>query len=169
VAGVGQAPRSVTIDCTDERVTERLGRALAGALAGETGPLLVTLCGELGTGKTTLVRAILRALGYLGPVPSPTYSLLEQYEAGGWSVAHLDFYRLQSAAELEHVGVRELLGGHRLILVEWPEHAAAGLPIADLTVSFSLVPAGRLAELHAIGRCGERVLAAVARQMPIKG
>jgi tRNA threonylcarbamoyladenosine biosynthesis protein TsaE len=168
VPGDAGQPRSVTIDCTDEHVTEGLGRSLADGLTGiESGPLLVTLSGELGAGKTTLVRAILRALGYAGPVPSPTYTLLEQYEAGGWAVAHLDLYRLRGAGELEEVGVRELLAGRRLILVEWPEHAGEGLPAADLAVVMSLAPVGRTAQLRANTRVGERLLAAVFGRMPV--
>jgi tRNA threonylcarbamoyladenosine biosynthesis protein TsaE len=169
MAGVPAAPRSVTVDCTDIRATERLGRAFAEALAvTESGPLLVTLSGELGAGKTTLVRAILRALGHVGPVPSPTYTLLEQYAAGGWDVAHLDFYRLRGAADLESLGVRDLFAGRRLILVEWPENAAGGLPAADVAVAIALPPGGRSMELRTAGPTGESLLAGITQRMAIK-
>jgi tRNA threonylcarbamoyladenosine biosynthesis protein TsaE len=156
----------LAVDCTDEQVTERLGHACANALrALERGPVLIALSGELGAGKTTLVRAILRGLGYCGAVPSPTYTLLEQYEVGGWSVAHLDFYRLGSAADLENLGVRELLGGRRLMLVEWPEHVAGGLPAADVTVLIALEAGSRRVQLRAETGPGDALLAAVARQI----
>jgi tRNA threonylcarbamoyladenosine biosynthesis protein TsaE len=167
--GVSRTPMSMTFDCTDERATERLGGACAGALmALERGPLIVTLSGELGAGKTTLVRAILRGLSHTGPVPSPTYMLLEPYEAGGWNVAHVDFYRLQGAVELENLGLRELLTGRRLILVEWPENAAGGLPIADVALTIILAGASangrRSIEMRAQTTLGELLLVDIGQR-----
>lgn len=152
---------AVVFDCTDERATERLGASIAAAVEqADQGPLLVTLTGELGAGKTTLVRAILRALGHAGPVPSPTYMLLEPYELAGWNVAHLDFYRLRSADELENLGLRDWLTGRRLVLVEWPENGAGGLPVPDLKVVMRLKNGDRSVELSAATKRGEALLAA---------
>lgn len=87
-------------------------------------PLLVGLGGDLGSGKTTWVRAMLRGLGYDGRVPSPTYTLVEQYAIDDLTVAHLDLYRLAAGEELENVGVRDWLAEQNLwMLVEWPERA----------------------------------------------
>ena len=125
----------VVFDCTEERATERLGTSIAAAVGrADHGPILVTLAGELGAGKTTLVRAVLRGLGHAGPVPSPTYMLLEPYELAGWQIAHLDFYRLKDALDLEGLGFRDWLSGRRLVLVEWPENVGQALPIADVQI-----------------------------------
>lgn len=100
-----------------------LARALRAARAW---PLVLGLAGDLGSGKTTWVRAMLRGLGYEGRVPSPTYTLLEQYRCGELTVVHLDLYRLHGAEELEHLGLRDWLAEERCwIAVEWPERAPA--------------------------------------------
>lgn len=174
MASVVRAPASWVLDSTDERTTQRLGKAMAQALpAVEGGPVLVTLSGPLGAGKTTLVRAILRALGHAGPVPSPSYTLLEQYEVGGWSVAHLDCYRLRDASELENLGVRELLTGRRLLLVEWPENVAGGLPVADLAIEIAVEMAvsngARQTCLLAGSTAGAALLAEISPRMPAAG
>jgi tRNA threonylcarbamoyladenosine biosynthesis protein TsaE len=97
------------------------GRRLA---AAKRWPLLIGLRGELGAGKTTLVRALLRGLGYAARVPSPTYTLLEHYAVGELAVVHLDLYRLASEAELENLGLRDWLEkAATWVLIEWPERA----------------------------------------------
>ena len=160
----------VVFDCTEEQATERLGASLAAAVeSAEQGPILVTFAGELGAGKTTLVRAILRGLGHAGPVPSPTYMLLEPYELAGWNVAHLDFYRLKSADELENLGVRDWLAGRRLVLVEWPENAAGGLPTPDLRVVMRLADGARAVELSTSTASGRALLATTRARMRAAG
>jgi len=96
-------------------------------------PLVVGLRGELGAGKTTWVRALLRGLGYTGRVPSPTYTLLEHYPVGGLTVVHLDLYRLSSEDELENLGLRDWLASAATwVLVEWPDRAPSLAARADL-------------------------------------
>lgn len=115
-------------------------RALAAARAW---PLVIGLRGDLGSGKTTWVRAMLRGLGYTGRVPSPTYTLLEQYTCGELSVVHLDLYRLRSGEELENLGLRDWLAEHQLwIAVEWPERAPELAERCDLTLEFAIPEAG---------------------------
>lgn len=117
------------------------GRALARRLRGQSG--LVYLHGDLGAGKTTLVRGLLRELGHQGSVRSPTYTLIESYEAGGQVVHHLDLYRLGDPEELEFLGLRDLLDGAALLLVEWPERGVGMLPQADLVIDIEHAPPGR--------------------------
>jgi tRNA threonylcarbamoyladenosine biosynthesis protein TsaE len=141
--------------------TERLGAALAGSLRGAApGPLVVYLQGELGSGKTTLARGLLRELGVAGTVRSPTYTLLECYESAGQRVLHADLYRLNEAAELVPLGLRDELAAGVLLLVEWPERTAQGLPPADLRIRLTIAEAGRIAQLQAGSPAGRAWLKA---------
>jgi tRNA threonylcarbamoyladenosine biosynthesis protein TsaE len=130
----------------DAAATERLGVALADALGN--GGAVIYLRGELGTGKTTLTRALLQRLGHAGRVRSPTYTLVEPYEIGTRRVYHLDLYRLSAAEELEYLGLRDLDPGRDLILIEWPERGLDGLPQADLTIWLGYLESGRKARLE---------------------
>jgi tRNA threonylcarbamoyladenosine biosynthesis protein TsaE len=121
--------------------------ALAAALARSAprsgiAALSVFLQGELGTGKTTLARALLRELGVVGTVRSPTYTLIEHYPLSDLQVLHLDLYRLRDASELEHLGLRDELHAGVLVLIEWPERAPQGLPVPDLRILLSAGEAG---------------------------
>jgi tRNA threonylcarbamoyladenosine biosynthesis protein TsaE len=129
----------------DEAATQRAGAALAGALPDlRHERLLAGLSGELGSGKTTLARALLRALGVTGAIRSPTFTLVEPYETARGAVFHLDLYRLDgSAAALDGIGYRDLRGQPGLVLVEWPERAGAALGIPDLVVALAHEGPGR--------------------------
>lgn len=100
--------------------------------------LVVGLRGELGSGKTTWVRALLKGLGYGGRVPSPTYTLLEQYSLGPLAVVHLDLYRLTSEHDLEPLGIRDWLArpDPTWVLVEWPERAPRLERACDVVIEF---------------------------------
>jgi tRNA threonylcarbamoyladenosine biosynthesis protein TsaE len=118
--------------------TEACGAHLARALgeARETF-VVIYLVGELGAGKTTLVRGFLRALGHKGPVRSPTYTLLEIYEADSLTVLHLDLYRLRDPSEIEGLGLSEwALPGH-IWLIEWPDRAGSRLTPPDLLITLT--------------------------------
>lgn len=91
-------------------------------------PLVVTIAGDLGAGKTTLVQAICRGYGVAEPVTSPTFALVHRYDAPASPVYHLDLYRLRNADELTNIGWDEIVGAHALVLVEWPERAAGRIP-----------------------------------------
>lgn len=95
---------------------------------------LVFLNGDLGSGKTTLVRGILRAWGYDGPVKSPTYTLLEPYELADCRVLHFDFYRINDPEELIYIGIDDLLGEDAIKLVEWPSNGRSILPKPDIEI-----------------------------------
>ncbi len=130
----------------DEAATLQYGNRLANRLQRDA---LVLLRGDLGAGKTTLVRGILRGLGYKGSVKSPTYTLLEPYELAQQTVYHFDFYRIADSNELEFIGIDELMDADAIKLVEWPEHAAEKLPDPDVEILLEIDGAGRRLEIRA--------------------
>ncbi|RME34157.1 MAG: tRNA (adenosine(37)-N6)-threonylcarbamoyltransferase complex ATPase subunit type 1 TsaE [Gammaproteobacteria bacterium] len=134
----------------DEAQMMALGHRLARALRW---PLVIHLQGPLGAGKTTLVRALLRGLGHRGPVPSPTYTLVESYQSGGRRVHHFDLYRLADPEELELIGLRDYLDEEAVCLFEWPERGEGVLPRADLELRIS--PRGKGRELEVVVHTGE--------------
>jgi tRNA threonylcarbamoyl adenosine modification protein YjeE len=103
-------------------------------------PLLVTLAGDLGTGKTTLVQAICDGYGVNGEVTSPTFALVQEYDAPRSPVYHLDLYRLERAEQLDALAWDEILGARALVLVEWPERAGDRLPGGRVTLSLQHLP-----------------------------
>lgn len=147
-----------TLALPDENATLALGAALAPHLAPG---MLVTLRGELGAGKTTLVRGLLRALGHAGRVKSPTYALVEVYELSRLSLYHFDFYRFHDPSEWIDAGFRDVFNGRNICLVEWPERARGQLPPADLEIALEVTEPGRSATLTASTALGERLLAAL--------
>jgi len=139
--------------------SERLGAALAGTAPWSTnGPVGVFLSGDLGSGKTTVARGLLRALGVAEIVRSPSYTLLESYEPAGHHVLHLDLYRLSGGGELQALGLRDELVPGVLLLVEWPERAREALPVPDLELKLSMAGEGRKAILAAGTPAGEEWL-----------
>ena len=139
----------------DQEQQEQLGAKVAGC---SPAALVVYLEGELGAGKTTLVRGFLRGLGYGGTVKSPTYTLIEPYRIGDRSICHLDLYRVADAGELEYLGIRDLLQEQSTLLIEWPERGEGVLPAADLVVRISYRECGRKVEIAAATSTGERVV-----------
>lgn len=121
--------------------SEEETRAFAERLAAHPAiaDAFIELHGELGAGKTTLVRHILRALGVQGRIKSPTYAVVEPYEVAGLSIWHFDFYRFSDPREWEDAGFRDLFASPGLKLAEWPENAGALLPRADLVVRIEVL------------------------------
>jgi tRNA threonylcarbamoyl adenosine modification protein YjeE len=105
-----------------------------------TAPLLVTLTGDLGVGKTTLAQAICRGYGVLDEITSPTYALVHEYRAPRSAVFHIDLYRLDSPDQLTNLGWDEIVSSRSLILVEWPERAGSRLPEDHLPIDLDYVP-----------------------------
>lgn len=146
---------------------------LAARLAATRPPrAVVYLHGDLGAGKSTLARAMLRALGVQGAIRSPTYTLVERYPLGGGNPTegeafHLDLYRIGNAGELEFLGLDPAEGV--LWLVEWPERGPAGLPPADLRIDLVLAGAGREARLAAGSPAGGEWLARFAADPQVAG
>ncbi len=156
-------------DCPDESATDALGASLARALlACADGGMLVTLRGDLGAGKTTLVRAVLRALGVRGRIKSPSYALVEPYAIGendikfkrslGTYAYHIDLYRFSSPDEWDDAGLRDMLGAHALCLVEWPEKAPQLLRRADLDIALTPSGEGRRVRIHGGSPSGAAVV-----------
>jgi len=132
-----------TVTLPDLDATTRLGGGIAAGLKpGDA----VALWGDLGAGKTTLARAILRALGVTGDVPSPTFTLVQGYDTSSLLVSHYDLYRLKQAREVEELGFDDALADGA-VLVEWPERAPEALPPDALHVRLSLVDGARQARL----------------------
>ncbi|MDZ7753557.1 MAG: tRNA (adenosine(37)-N6)-threonylcarbamoyltransferase complex ATPase subunit type 1 TsaE [Gammaproteobacteria bacterium] len=147
------------LELGDAEAMEALGARIVDALGGRG---LVFLAGELGTGKTTLVRGALRHMGHQGSVKSPTFTLVEPYEINSQMVFHFDLYRLGDAGELEFMGFRDYIAGDTLCFVEWPERGAGGLPPPDIEVRLEYRGSGRGAVVGAATARGAEVLAGIA-------
>lgn len=142
------------LQLADAAAMEALGARLATVLD----QAIVYLQGDLGAGKTTLARGILRGLGYTGKVRSPTYTLVEPYAVRQGSVYHLDLYRLADPEELEWLGLRDMLSEQALLLVEWPERGEGVLPQADLVVQITPSGEGRSVDIVAGSQRGRHIL-----------
>lgn len=147
----------------DEAETVALGSALAQTLLAleeeiACAGMAIGLRGDLGAGKTTLVRALLRRAGVTGPVKSPTFSLLELYDVSRLHFHHFDFYRLRTPVEFVDGGFSEWFGPRSVCLVEWPEHAGDFLPRLDWEILLELRGPGRSAVIRACTPMGERCL-----------
>jgi tRNA threonylcarbamoyladenosine biosynthesis protein TsaE len=146
----------------DSDATDALGAAMA-----QTRPprAVVHLQGDLGAGKSTLARALLRSLGVQGAIRSPTYTLIERYPLSDGEAWHLDLYRIGDSGELDFLGLDEDTA--TLWLVEWPERGGAHLPARDLLVRLDVVGVGREATLQASSATGQgwlQALSALARE-----
>lgn len=139
----------------DTAATELLGVALARAfVSAGSGAAVLYLHGELGSGKTTCVRSLLRSLGAQGAIRSPTYTLVEVYELAAATCVHVDLYRLQGSAAVDELGLRDYLGGNCLLLVEWPEKGGGALPPADVVLLLGYAGEARSARLSARSALG---------------
>jgi tRNA threonylcarbamoyladenosine biosynthesis protein TsaE len=154
---------SMDLNLPDSSATEALGQALARSFPDPHPGAVLYLRGELGAGKTTCVRSLLRALGVTGLVRSPTYTLVETYHLAALTCVHVDLYRLQSLTEVDELGLRDLTGPGSLLMVEWPEKGGAALPPADLNVTLQYAGASRQAGLRATTRLGTEWLGNLGR------
>jgi tRNA threonylcarbamoyladenosine biosynthesis protein TsaE len=150
---------SLDLNLPDAGATERLGAALA---AGVAPGRVLHLRGDLGSGKTTLVRGMLRALGITGRVKSPTYTFVEPYEVSSLHFYHFDFYRLRDASEWLSSGFRDYFNSAAFCVVEWPERAGETLPPPDLEVRLEHAGQGRRAHLTAFTPAGQAWLSSLA-------
>ncbi len=151
----------------DERQTERWGRALAVALSEQNlgkQAFVITLQGDLGAGKTTLARAVLRAMGVEGRIKSPTFPLVEFYNLPKFPAYHFDLYRFSSPDQWFDAGFDDIVAGPGLMLVEWPDKAQGAMPTADLDIQLRLSDDGQTRELvaHAFSTPGNQCLSTLA-------
>lgn len=148
----------LSLQLTDESSSQRL----AAQLARYCRQGVVHLVGDLGAGKTTLTRYWLQALGHLGNVKSPTYTLIEPYEIAGQPIYHFDLYRLNDPYELELMGIRDYLEQpNALLLIEWPSKGEPIVPAADIQIQLQVQGEQRQASLTAHSTYGEQVLQAL--------
>ena len=141
----------------DDAATGAFATDLATALPESVGGLTLLLRGELGAGKSTFARALIRALGHSGPVPSPTYTLVEPYELPAGAIYHIDLYRVADEEELRYLGWTELDEGLRI--VEWPDRAPGIAAEADLLLALDYREPGRQADLEGLSAAGAEILA----------
>jgi tRNA threonylcarbamoyladenosine biosynthesis protein TsaE len=149
----------VKLKLGDTAATEKLGRDMAAMLPEDPAGWMILLKGELGAGKSTLARAMIRALGHEGTVPSPTYTLVEPYQLKQTTVYHVDLYRIADANELEFLGWSDIRDG--LVLLEWPERVEGLAEQADVLVELSYAGQGRTAELSGLSDTGREFVKAV--------
>ncbi|MDD2743763.1 MAG: tRNA (adenosine(37)-N6)-threonylcarbamoyltransferase complex ATPase subunit type 1 TsaE [Rhodocyclaceae bacterium] len=142
----------------DEAATLRLGGMLAPLLVPG---LVIFLEGDLGVGKTSFARSVIRALGHLGAVKSPTYSLVEVYVVSSLYLYHFDFYRFEAHEEFLDAGFGEYFNEHAICLVEWPERAEGCLPSPDLRLRLHHADLGRILEAVADSSAGTQCLKAL--------
>ena len=145
----------IKLALADEAATESFAARLSACI--QPG-MVIYLIGDLGAGKTTLVRALLNALGYSGRVKSPTYTLLEHYEIAKLHFRHFDLYRFNSANEWEQAGFRDEFDQHNICLIEWPEKAQDLVPAADIVITFEILPNSRNLEIRTLTQIGRTCL-----------
>jgi len=146
--------------------TEKLGNKLARLAKQSNQGLIVFLEGDLGMGKTTLSRGVIRGLGHKGAVKSPTYTLVEPYEDLIPPAYHFDLYRLGDPEELEYMGIRDYFNGESICLIEWPERGKGLLPQADLEIHLEHQGEGRSALVRAGSEQGASLLNELERIGP---
>lgn len=150
---------ALKLELADTAATEALGAALLPVL----GPgLTIWLSGDLGAGKTTLTRGLLRATGFKGNVKSPTYTLIEVYTVSRITLYHFDFYRFTHADEFLEAGLDEYFGAEGTCLVEWADKAVPHVPSPDIEVRLQVTGSTRLAVIHAGSQRGQECLKQIA-------
>jgi tRNA threonylcarbamoyladenosine biosynthesis protein TsaE len=168
VAAAGASLSTSRFVLEDEAATAHLGATLARAIEATTeaivrSGLVIGLSGELGSGKTALVRAVLRRLGVTGPVKSPTFSLLELYTVSRLNFYHFDFYRFSKPGDFSASGFRDFFAPGSVCAIEWPERAGEAGFSVDLQIGLQIVDFGRIAIFDALTQVGQDCLQETSR------
>lgn len=159
---VNELNQVITLDLPDEKASEALAIRLASVL---TPPLIITFGGDLGAGKTTIVRAMLRHLGVQSAIKSPTFSLVESYVCQNSTVHHFDLYRIHHEDELEYLGFRDYFTHESICCIEWAENAGKALLKADIRFNLDIKGAGREVQITAYSDAGKKVLARLTGEL----
>jgi tRNA threonylcarbamoyladenosine biosynthesis protein TsaE len=150
---------------SDEAATIAFGQAVLDALPADLAGWTLLLRGELGAGKSTFARALIRAAGHEGPVPSPTYTLVEPYSLSRGNIYHVDLYRVSDEEELRYLGWNELDDGCRI--VEWPDRAPGITDQADLSLTLTYDGEGRTADLVGLSDRGEALVSRLTKKFSV--
>ncbi|MCB5364515.1 tRNA (adenosine(37)-N6)-threonylcarbamoyltransferase complex ATPase subunit type 1 TsaE [Pusillimonas sp. CC-YST705] len=162
-------PQSIELYLEDDEQTQALAEQFAALMGPERGAHAggrIHLKGDLGAGKTTFARALLRACGVTGRIKSPSYALLESYKVSNLYFYHLDFYRFSKAQDWEDAGFRDILQKQAVVLIEWPEQAGTQLPSPDIELTLIHADAGRQAQLVAYSEKGRTWLTSLILPLP---
>lgn len=152
----------LTFDLPDESATEQMAHRLASLLSA---PLVLGFSGEIGAGKTTFVRAMLRALGISGGIKSPTYALVESYTINDLHLHHFDLYRIQEDEELDYIGFRDYFTTPSICCIEWPERIQKGLDCIDMQLTLTMKGMGRELQIHGTSATGRHVLSLLSERI----
>ena len=147
---------NLKIDLPNEKATKSLGLKIAQSLPSVISDMTVVLKGEMGAGKSTVVRSVLRGMGYRNIVPSPTYTLVEPYEVQSGKIYHIDLYRISNSDELEFLGWSDLNDG--LKFIEWPERVPLLFEQADLILNLEYISSGRTLEFNSRTKKGDDIV-----------
>lgn len=153
------ANKTLTVDLIDENASILFATQLAHCLNPS---LVITFSGDIGTGKTTIIRAMLQRMGIESSIKSPTFSLVESYNTPNVIIHHFDLYRIHHEDELEYLGFRDYFEEKSICCIEWAEHAGKALPKVDIQFKLSIKGGGRELHISAFSVAGERILACLA-------
>ena len=151
----------MVIELPSEFASDAFAQKLSENLAA---PLVITFSGEIGAGKTTLIRALLRALGVRTTIKSPTFSLIESYQIDAFQVHHFDLYRIHDETELDYMGFRDYFTDDAICCIEWPERVLGCAERADVEFALDLAGEGRMLSAHAHSLAGESLLFNLSNQ-----
>lgn len=152
----------ITLDLPNEQASELFATRLASCL---TPPLILSFYGDLGAGKTTIIRAMLKHLGVRSAIKSPTFSLVESYLCQNMPVHHFDLYRIVHEEELDYLGFRDYFTNESICCIEWAEKAGKALPKVDIRFKLKMKGAGREMQITPFSDTGKRILARLAGEL----